>query len=1369
MKNKLYFLTYLFITLSIISSHAQEAKLLTVNNELSSSMINHILQDKEGVIWISTENGLNRYDGAKFTTFFNQEKEQSLISNYVQCTFEDSKKRFFICTLDGIQIYDRSKDTFQTLPLIFQSGVQMSANISSIIERYNGDILIGTYGHGIFKLNEDTEELIFKQDMSLSNSFHIQDLHEDRDKNLWIATSDLGIYQITSSGAQKRFFEQGNNDFSCINEDTFGNIYAGCLQKGLYKFNKKENLFQLIPYPSPLHIKCIYATTQEELFIGTDGNGIKIYNLYENKIKEYIPNINVLDFNKTKIHSITKDKHGNIWFGCFQKGVMIVPAIANGFKYIGPKSATSNSIGACCVMSICRDHNGILWVGTDNDGLYSTLSNGELKKHYPPHQGNNPIPSTIMSIYEDSRQQLWIGSYREGLFKLDPKTGKSEAVNLAPSMKNKQSNIYSIVEDKFNNLWIGSLGDGLYKINLQTNKIEAMPAFPNGLEYKPDGNLLPNYWINCLLYTSKNKLYIGTYDGLACLDIPTQNFVTTHNRNRLLPGEVIYALYEDMNGNIWVGTNKGLQHLNIQTEEFTLYTTHDGLPNNTIAGIKGDSDGYLWISTSFGISRMLLADKSFVNFYASDGLQGNEFSKGAVFQEQKGNIIFGGTEGVTYFNPKEIIISRNKPEIYISDFYVHDRPVREGMKSDNHEIITTSVYKANEYHLSYKENSFSIELSTMEFYNPERISYSYNFNNNGWIELQTGTNRVSFSNIQPGKYKFQVRAKDYTNLSEIKEITIIISPPWYDTQWAKVLYVLIVSIIILIVILQIRRQYLIQQKIMKHQHDEEINEAKLQFFINISHEIRTPMSLIISPLQKLISTDKDENRQQSYGTIYRNAERILNLINQLMDIRKIEKGQMILKYREKNIVSLIKEAYNSFDFQAKSKDISIELTTESEDISIWIDTKHFDKIIFNLLSNAIKYTPRGGHIQLILKSGYNPNAATKALQNYMELRIIDNGIGLAEDDIYRIFDRFYQTRNNQNDVNSGTGIGLHLTRSLVELHHGEITAKNNESGIGSCFIVRIPLGNDHLRSEDIDHSTELQVEKIKTELTDREQVSVIPTAPLRAKTKYRILIVEDDEEIRNYLYQELGNDYHIQECNNGKDALATILKKAPDLVITDVMMPEMNGITLCKKIKQNMNINHIPVILLTARTREEDTVEGLQHGADAYITKPFNIEILRQTTINLIKGRELLKNNFSGSQIQEEKIKKINIESPDERLLKRVMKVINENMDNANLNVEMIAKEVGISRVHLHRKLKELTNQSTRDFIRNVRLKQAASLLANKKHSVAEVATLTGFQNVAYFSTAFKDLFGFSPSAYMSQHLEVPKDEEKDFSDNNYV
>ena len=1351
MKNKLSIFVLLLVC--ILPLKAQEGRLLSVEKDISSSMITQLYQDREGIIWISTEDGLNRYDGAKFSIIGkDKESDFKLRSNYVRRTFEDSKNRFFITTLNGVQLYNKVSGKFTTIPLYLSGGEVVHANTSSIIERRNGEIWIGTSGYGLFKLDETTDTLFFIQEQSLSLDHFIDNLFEDSQERLWVLNPSC-IYQVKNNQYIKTYLEGGlSEEFTSICEDSERNIYVGSRHNGMFLYEEETDSFKSIPYPHKLTVTDLYLANLEEIYIGTDGNGVKIYDIQEKKIKDSNFNITTLDFSKAKVHSIMKDNQGNTWIGCYQKGVIIVPAITNGFKYIGYKSVTSNSIGSSCVMAICRDHKGMLWVGTDGDGIYVTYPNGKPKAHYPILSGKDNC--TVMSIFEDSNYDIWVGTYQNGLFKIDHNTGRFQQMDLPDPTSQNKPKIYSIVEDNNKQLWMGAMGAGIYKIDMKSLHVTSLPSYNGDLEYDLQKNALFNNWVNCIYYSSNNKLYFGTYNGFGCIDINTHDFVSTYGINQFLQGEVVYAIYEDRDKNIWIGTHNGLIKFNTQTQEFKSYTTDDGLPSNSIAAIKGDDNDNLWISTNYGVARFHTQSENIVNFYTRDGLQGNEFTKGAAFQGRRGDINFGGPGGVTFFNPKEIINPNKKLQIKISDFYVHDKSIYRKIASENKGIVNMDIDQTNEFYLSNQDNSFSIEFTAMEYYNPERISYQYNFNEHGWITLQTGTNRVSFSNIQPGKYKFQVRSKDYTNLSDIKEITILISPPWYSTRWAKVLYVVVCLVVIVIAILQMRRQYRIKQQMMEHLHAEEINEAKLQFFINISHEIRTPMSLIISPLQKLIATDKDENRQQSYGTIYRNAERILTLINQLMDIRKIDKGQMILKFKEKNIVSLIKEAYNSFDFQAKSKDISIELTTESEDIRAWIDTKHFDKIIFNLLSNAIKYTPRGGHIRLLLKCGQNPNAKNEALRHFMELRIIDNGIGLVEDEIHRIFDRFYQTRNDQNNVNSGTGVGLHLTRSLVELHHGEIFAKNNESGIGSCFIVRIPLGKDHLHPEDIDHSMELQTEKIKTELTDREQVSVLSHTPVRSKTKYRILVVEDDEEIRNYLYQELGNDFHIQECNNGKDALATILKKAPDLVITDVMMPEMDGMTLCKKIKQNVNINHIPVILLTARTREEDTMEGLQHGADAYITKPFNVEILRQNAMNLIKGRELLKNNFTGNQVQEEKIKKIEAESPDERLLKRVMKVINDNMSNSNLNVEMIAAEVGISRVHLHRKLKELTNQSTRDFIRNVRLKQAADLLAEKKHSVSEVAALTGFTNLTYFSTVFKDTYGVSPSNYTNREQE---------------
>lgn len=1355
---------FLYLLFSVLC-YGQKGKLFTVDRELSSSMVNSIYQDKEGIIWIATEDGLNQYDGAKFSVYkHSSHNGHSLLNNYVRILFEDQKGTFLIGTLNGLQAYDRATGIFSKIPMTFNNGDTLGANVSTIIERSNGEVLIGTSGHGIFSLNRKEGLMEARQLSELVPSYLIDQLYEDRKGKLWIITGDKGIWSIDRNKRLTHY--QNENEMvwpSSICEDEAGNIYVGCMKNGLFKYNPHTDGFIHINYSlhSQLPVKTLYSMNQNEIYIGTDGNGMKVYNIREERIMESPVNITSFNFNKSKVHSILKDKQGNIWLGFFQKGVMIVPPIINGFKYMGYKSSTHNTIGSCCIMSVCKDHNGSYWIGTDNDGIYCIAPDGKQKAHFEQTGDiRHSVSSTIMSICEDSDKNIWIGSYRDGLAKLNPETGHCDYVYLPNSNNEYVQSIYSIIEDNHKQLWVGAMGAGLYRINLDTKEVFRCPTPESGLEYRLEDNILHNSWINCLLCCTNDKLYIGTYDGLGCLDIPTMNFASTYKVNRLLQGNVIYALYEDSNHDIWAGTSQGLKHLNHETQEIKQYTTSDGLPSNSISAIKGDSDGNLWISTNFGISRFNPGTQTFVNFYASDGLQGNEFSKGVSYAGAEGEIIFGGTNGITYFNPQEITSPNKKPEIRITDFYIHDKAVKLGMKSGDYDIVTTSVMNAGKFHLSHKDNSFSIEFSAMEFYSPERISYSYIFNNNTWVNLQPGVNRVSFSDLTPGTYHFQVKARDYNSYSEIKELTIIISPPWYVSWWAKTIYYLAAIIIVIFIVLQVRHRYHARQKILEHIHAEQLNEAKLQFFINISHEIRTPMSLIISPLQKLMAIDSDKERQRNYNIIYRNAERLLRLVNQLMDIRKIDKGQMQLKFQETDIVEFIQDLYYTFEYQTAAKHIQLTFHPEMKELKVWIDPKNFDKVILNILSNAFKFTPENGSIYIHLCIGDNPDAAQKALRHYFEISITDDGIGIDETELERIFDRFYQIRNSQNNSNIGTGIGLHLTRSLVELHHGSITVENNKETRGCRFIIRLPLGKEHLTPEEIDHQT---IKKSPVHITTASPVSPLieETGKIHSKSGYRVLVAEDDEEIRRYICRELGSDFRMQECSNGKEALELILKKTPDLVISDIMMPEMDGITLCSKIRQNININHIPVILLTAKSREEDNLEGLSIGADAYITKPFSIEILRQTSFNLIKSRRILKNSFQGSQEQEERVRKLEAEAPDERLLNRIMKVINDNIANPELNVETIAENVGISRVHLHRKLKELTNQSTRNLIRNIRLKQAANLLASKRLNVNEVAALTGFVNVTYFSTVFKELYGMTPTAYMEENLkQTPSDTE---------
>lgn len=1327
----------------------QSGKLISADEKLSNSLIYKIYQDKNDLIWIATEDGLNRYDGAKYTIYRHNPKDSlSIGHNFVRFFYEDSRGNFFIGHFKGLQRYHYATDCFENVKMFTDSDKPVTPHVTSIIERKNGDIIIGTTGDGVYILKEENGNLYARQINEIVPSKFIICIYEDKDENLWVSTEDKGLYMLTQNNNLISFFRHNDivlHNISSICEDREGNLLVGSMNRGLMGFNRDDMSFFPIDYPENPHlpVKTLFKDNlSNDIYLGTDGHGIKIYNPDRKKITDSDFNVSVFDLDKSKVHTLIRDKDGNFWLGIYQKGVILLPAQANYFAYTGYKSIKRNIIGSNCIMSLREGPDNIVWVGTDNDGLYGIYPNGRQYAHYTAGSEANSIPATIMCIYIDSNRDMWVGSYLNGMGKVNPVTGRCEYVTrLLDDYENPVQRIYSITEDKSKRLWIGTMGSGLFSMDLNTGVIVNHNR-KNASGYRGEDNMLVNEWIESLLYSSDNKLYVGTYQGLACLDLETDSYLSAFGVPALLEGLVVYALYEDMNGNIWAGTAEGLMCIDKTSKKITAYTTEEGLPSNVICAINGDKSGNLWISTHYGISQLDTRTFSFLNYYASDGLQGNEFSKRASIESSGGQIMFGGPNGITSFNPRDIVFKGKKLDIRITDFYIHDRPVRKGSKSGSRTIIDTSVSEAEVFHLSHNDNSFSIELSAMNFTNPDRITYMYRVDNDSWVTLQPGINSVYFSNLAPGRHHFVLKAKDYKSFSGEKRITVTVYPPWFLSIWMKLLYALLLLFIISMVVMYIRQRYRTRQKMIEHKHAEEINEAKLQFFMNIAHEIRTPMTLVISPLKRLMATDKDKDRQHSYKTMKRNSERILSLINQLLDIRKIDKGIMSLKFQQVEIISFIQDIYTYYEYYAKTKNITFLLHTEIKEQSLWVDHKNFDKIILNVLSNAFKYTPENGKIDIYLRYA----DGTGKLPRHFEISIADNGIGIADEEKDLIFDRYYQIKNSYNSSKVSTGIGLHLTRSLVELHHGTIQVEDNE-GKGSRFIIRIPLGKEHLTAEEIENDSAAPA-FIEDELPLTEEQD---KTAIRPKTKYRVMIVEDDDEIRKYICEELAEEYHMLEYANGKEALNAILRKAPDLVISDIMMPDMDGITLCAKIKQNININHIPVVLITARSKEEDNLEGLSIGADAYIVKPFSLELLKNTIKNLIRNRELLRNSYKGNQHQEERIRKINIKTADEKLMEKVMKTINDNLSNPELSVEMIAENVGISRVHLHRKLKELTNQSTRDLIRNIRLKQAAHLLSNKGLTVKEVADATGFSNIAYFSNAFKLLYGVSPTVYMEE------------------
>lgn len=1353
--------SFIVVCSSLLQVAAQTGRFYSTDNGLSSSLVNQIFQDSKGYVWIATEYGLNKFDGIRFSTYKHSVSDSvSIKNNYVHTLFEDSRQNMLVGCIDGLMKYDRATDTFHEIPMM-RSGKRVFPHVTQIHELHNGEIWMSTTGQGVFRLDEKRSKAVSIDAIMNQLNYNFQsNLYEDSHFNIWIGTEGNGLIYYNPDTRKIYAFkypEINDNNISSIIEDRSGNLFVGTQTQGVSLYNRKTKKFVPIPYIGnvALSVYCM-SLVGGRLLIGTDGQGLKTYNPKSRKIEDYKINSAPLDFSNGKIHSILEDRDQNLWLGVFQKGIALIPKQENTFEYYGEKSVYYNPIGQGCVMSIYQDSSHHLWVGSDNEGVFELDTSGRRIRHHQPGNAPSAMANTIMCMYEDSERNLWLGSYTRGLAKLDRKTGQCSY-----PLQLDNEKIFSITEDRHKNLYIATLGSGFYSYNLLSGELK---HYESSKDETGDlsRNELVNDWVNYIFCDSDGMIWLGHYKGVSCFNPITESFINYKPVNTLITGGVGYVLQEDHRGNIWAGTTNGLYCFDKKTKQVKKFTVKDGLPNNVICGLCEDEKHNLWISTYKGISRYNVSSNRFLNYYAGDGLQGNEFTHGAFYKDHSGKIYFGGPNGITCFYPDSIAGIYKGTEVEITDFYIFNKPVHKNSYSGGQPVIYTSVSEANLFQLSYEDNTFSIAFSTFQYNNPEQISYQYKIDelSTQWLSTEPGVNRVTYNNLPPGKYHFHVRTLNHGVYSKIRSIKVLITPPWSQMWWAYCIYVGLLLLLIVGVVNYILSRMRHRREIMKREHIEQLNEAKLQFFINISHEIRTPMTLIINPLEKLLVETKGQQIQKTYLMIYRNAQRILRLINQLMDIRKLDKGQMHMKFRETDMIGFIDDVVLTFDYMAKKKQIHLAFKHAMPQLKVWVDLNNFDKILMNVFSNAFKYTPAGGEVVVDLTTGTDISRKD-ALREYFQITVTDSGIGIDKDKIERIFERFYQINNDVTQSNLGTGIGLHLSKSLVELHHGTISAENREDASGSRFIIRVPLGSAHLRKdelEDVDANVlphKMFVESERQEFTASlaKGVDVDEAKKTKAKTHFWVLIVEDEEEIQSYLKEELSDEYRIMTCRNGKEAYDLILSDTPDLVISDIMMPEMDGLTLCRKVKQNVNVNHVPVILLTAKTKPEDTIEGMETGADAYMVKPFNTELLKSTISNLIVNRRLLRNKFSGAQQQKDKIQKIAIKSSDEILLNKIMKVINENIANPELSVEMLASNVGLSRVHVHRKLKELTNLSARDFIKNIRLQQAATLLREKKLTVSEVAYATGYTNLSHFSSSFKEVYGVSPKEYMQEHL----------------
>ena len=1318
-----------------ITANAQMGKLFDADKQMSSSYTQQIYLDKDGFIWVATRNGLNRYDGYQFRIFKKEGRQDlGMASNYVNCMTQDHNGRFFIGMYGALQIFDGQR--FRTVTTYDKEKRKVPCYITCLLERKNGDMLVGTSGHGLLKMKGHREA--HQVDGIFAHLNAVQRIMEDRRQHIWLVTDTQGLWRWDGKTITRFFQEEGlRNNIIDVCEGDNGRVYVATANHGLFRLDGSTPVH--IEGTGNRHISVLYFNRRGHLMLGYDGMGLGIYNPQNGRLVDNPYYSREVDLSTAKVYSICEDQNSNVWLGLLQKGIFMQPGHTMGFGYMGPKLGVRNVLGTACITSVTGDSQGWRWTGTDRDGLYVQNENFQMIKHFKEN-----FPATILGACEDTKGNIWIGSFREGCGWIDRKSLTYHPFKLP---QGPDVSIFDVICDRQGRLWMATMGYGLLRVDPESGSVKAYLQHAKAPDDRKLNSLVNDYLSQLSLSPDGKRIYVSTTMGVCALDIETENWISTFGENCLIYGNAA-RIAREFDGTLYIGTNDGLICYDLERRKTKRLAIESGLADNGIASIEQDKTGRLWIGTDHGLCCLNPKTGKTNNFFVDNGLQSNEFSDGASWASPTGYLVFAGLGGVTWFNPADVRERQWKADVKLTGFTVNGEPVSKGTMSGVWQVTDTTIIASNRFVLSSSDNTFAVQLSTLTYDNPEHIVYCYRINKEEWVRMPPGVNEITFSHMQPGSYNFCVVAEQNGIPTPERCFEVIIHAPWYRTTFAYLIYILIVLALFLQYRQRRHRKEQDNLRLQQHIHAEEMADAKLRFFMNISHEIRTPMTLIVAPLQSLIKQDDDPHRRGVYETIRRNAERILGLINQMMDLRKIDKGQMQLHMRDTNLVSFINDIYTLFAQQAKNKNILFHFDCDQERIMAWIDRGNFDKIIINILSNAFKFTPTGGEIRITLTTN----------EKEASISIFDNGEKIPEDKLERIFERFYQTPSSANDRNIGTGIGLDLTRSLVELHHGSIEARNNADGPGCEFTVTIPLGNEHLTPEEMvtnEVEEEETTESIIEEEMQQEEEEVATSTDLpKVGRRQKIVVVEDDSEIRSYLTEALSEDYDITDCSNGKEGLAAVLKTMPDLVISDIMMPEMDGTTLCSKIKTNNATNHIPVILLTAKSREEDQLEGLETGADAYIVKPFNMDILRRTIVNLIHSHHTLQLKFGRNDQLEELVEDIKMKSPDEKLLERVMTAINHNLNNADLSVDRIADEVGISRVHLHRKMKELTGQTPHDFIRNIRMKKAASLLSAGDMNVSEVMYACGFSNAASFSTVFKKMYGMSPREYMNEHQE---------------
>ncbi len=1271
------------------------------NDMLSSKLITSICQDSRGYVWIATEYGLNRFDGVYFTQYY-ADTGEGLAKNDVQ-NLMACGDGVLVDMFNRVQLYTPKDNRFHDIEI--KDAPQVS--IKGVVKTPGGDVWLVNSGHGVWQVDFGKMEArsVVKVNKAVGR-YKVKSAMVDSHDRLWLSTLEDGVVMYdTKTGRRLRFLddESSRTKSAGLMEDGRGRVVIATNNNGLYLPDVRTGAASKLCDVKGMTVMRAFCNYKGDMYIGTSAYGIWRVDVDDRRVVPLYTPRELPLMPKADVWAFCRDKDGNAWLGFHRGGLLFVSQRQQPFGYIGMDGMDGDN--GSNVLAVAAAANGNLYMGQEGNGLFELTQSGEVAGRWLHGKG-------VSAIMPAGGGMVWVGThYNDGVCLLDTRTGSARWLADKDIVG---SYVKGIAADKKGNLYIACFNKGLFSFT------------PDGQSRRTlcGGRMqLHNRYLNVLKADSRGLLWIGHYYGIDAYD-PVRDRVLDLKMDSTLRSAVTYAIAETRDGLMWFGTNHGLFSYDTARRAWKHYTKADGLPVETVCGIAEGGDGSLWVSTFRGLCRLERRTGRMVTFYRGNGLEDDNYLRGACGVSPFGLVYFGNERGLTFFMPRKIQVASFQRGVTMTGLYLQGRQV---------------VMPDDAIRLDYRDNTFTLRFSTMDFRENDNIYYEYRFKDEPrgvWHQTAAGTSEITLTHLAPGSHQLFVRACEGGVTSDIKKIDIRITPPWWRSWWAYTLYIMAALAVIALAFTAYRR---------KQQADN--NESEIRFLIDVGHELRSPLTLIKSPLDMLLRHGYDQQTDRALRGMKRNTDRMLQLVNQILSIRRIEKGQMRLHYAQTDMTQFVADIVHDYDYEAEKRKITLSFTADGDGLKAYIDRDNFDKVVNNLLTNALKYTQDGGEVTVALAAD----------GGRLRLTVSDNGQGIDEEQLKRVFDRFYQVSSRTASGQLGFGIGLNLTYKLVKLHGGDITARNRTDGqTGSVFTVTLPQGAGHLAKDCIVDGSYFAGKTEKDNRRRAEGEAAASGEPKQRKprraTNYRVAVVDDDEGIRNFLSSEMGLDYHVDTYANGREALEAVTDTLPDLVVSDVMMPEMDGFTLLRRLKNNTKTSHIPVILLTTKVEQAARVEGLDYGADAYIDKPFDLEELLATAASLIANRQRVRGKFSGVQEQKDAVKPIELKGNDAQLMEKIMKVVNDRLSDSDFNVEALAADVGLSRVQLHRRVKEMTGITIGEFIRNLRMQQAARLFEQGDITVSQVTYAVGMVNPNHFAAAFKKYFGVTPSEYMAKH-----------------